>query len=545
MKMSVARVLIEYLKQTRVNCLFGLIGHSLFDITDALYSEPELKYVPVQHELSAAYAAEAYAKGTRRLGVCLASSGAGATNLLTGIAQAYKESSPVIAIAADVSGEVAGKGTSSWHEIPQQEIFRPITKMSATLRRGEDILDLLTEAVRQATAGKKGPVYLGIPRDLQSQEIEVPAPPWDACPSPAEKLDSSLIEKAVEELWRATSPTIIAGGGVYWSQGEGELQGLAELLSAPFGTTPSHKGLVSEDHPLSLGVLGSGAFPFANKACMESDLILAVGTTFSEALTLGYGNRVIPRAAKIIQVDVDPIEIGKIYPVKIGIPGDAKAVLGEMISRLNKKMGSKRTTSRRMERIAREKGEWREEMARRAQPVDAPVNQWHLYGALREAIHKDTVVVGEGGTQELLRRFIASSKVYQSGDFRAIGHGLPTAMGLKFAFPERQVVCVSGDGSFMMEMQELATLAALNIPIAIIIVHNSAYGNMKRDQLKRYGGRVIGTDLYLPDLCALASSFGLPAERVEKPPELLGAMKKVMAAGKPALLDVWCPIEEV
>lgn len=544
MKMSVARVLVKYLKETGVDCIFGLIGHSLFDITDALYSQRELKYVPVQHELSAAYAADAYAKGTRRLGACLASSGAGATNLLTGIAQAYKESSPVIAIASDVSRELAGKGSSSWHEIPQQEIFRPVTKMSATLKRAGDILDLLREAVRQATAGKKGPVYLGIPRDLQSQEVEVSAPPWDACPSPTYSVDSSLIEKAVEELRRAASPTIIAGGGVYWSQGEEEFQELAELLCAPFGTTPSHKGLVSEEHPLSLGVLGSGAFPFANKACMESDLILAMGTTFSEALTLGYGNRVIPRAAKIIQVDIDPLEIGKIYPVEIGIVGDAKAVLRELISRL-KKMGFKGITSPRMERIAREKKEWREQMARRARPADAPVNQWHLYGALREAIDEDTVVVGEGGTQELLRRFIAPSKVYQSGDFRAIGHGLPTAMGLKFAFPERQVVCVSGDGSFMMEMQELATLAALNIPIAIIIVHNSAYGNMKRDQLKRYGGRVIGTDLYLPDLCALASSFGVLAERVEKPPELLGAMKRATAAEKPALLDVWCPIEEV
>lgn len=544
MRMSVAKILIEYLKQTGVNCIFGLIGHSLFDITDALYSQRELKYVPVQHELSAAYAADAYAKGTRRLGVCLASSGAGATNLLTGIAQAYKESSPVLAIAADVAREVAGKGSSSWHEIPQEEIFRPVTKMSATLKRAGDILDLLREAVRQATTGKKGPVYLGIPRDLQSQEVEVPAPPWDVCLSPTYSVDSSLIEKAVQELNRAASPTMIAGGGVYWSQGEGELQELAELLSAPFGTTPSHKGLVSEEHPLSLGVLGSGAFPFANKACLESDLILAMGTTFSEALTLGYGNRVIPRAAKIIQVDVDPLEIGKIYPVEIGIVGDAKALLRELISRL-KKVGFKRTTSARMGRIAGEKKEWREEIARRAQPADAPVNQWHLYGALSEAIDEDTVVVGEGGTVELLRRFMARSKVYQSGDFRAIGHGLPTAMGLKFAFSERQVVCVSGDGSFMMEMQELATLAALNIPITIIIVHNSAYGNMKRDQLKHYGGRVIGTDLYLPDLCALASSFGVPAERVEKPSELLGTMKKVMAAAKPALLDVWCPIEEV
>ncbi|MBI4489619.1 MAG: thiamine pyrophosphate-binding protein, partial [Deltaproteobacteria bacterium] len=300
MKIPVAQVLIRYLKEIGTRYIFGVSGHSVFDITDALYGEPEIKYIPAQHELSAAYMADGYARGTRMLGVCLASSGAGATNLLTGIAQACKESSPVIALAADVSRRLGGKGASSWHEIPQEEIFKPITKMSLTLKRGEDILDVLNTVIREATTGRKGPVYLGIPRDLQREEVEVPSPPWAAPFSDANEIDSLLIKKAAEELSLAALPTIITGGGVYWSQGEEELKELAELLFAPFGTTPSHKGLISEDHPLSLGVLGTGAFSFANRVCLESDLILAVGTTFSEALTLGYGNRVIPKGVKII-----------------------------------------------------------------------------------------------------------------------------------------------------------------------------------------------------------------------------------------------------
>lgn len=544
MKIPVAQILIRYLKEIGTRYIFGVSGHSVFDITDALYGEPEIKYIPAQHELSAAYMADGYARGTRMPGVCLASSGAGATNLLTGIAQAYKESSPVIALAADVSRRLGGKGASSWHEIPQEEIFKPITKTSLTLKRGEDILDVLNAVIREATTGRKGPVYLGIPRDLQREEVEVPSPPWAAPSSDTNEIDSLLIKKAAEELSLAAFPTIIAGGGVHWSQGEEELKELSELLFAPFGTTPSHKGLISEDHPLSLGVLGTGAFPFANGVCLESDLILAVGTTFSEALTLGYGNRVIPNGVKIIQVDIDPLEIGKIYPVLLGIVGGAKMVLRELIVQL-KRIGFRKTLpSLRMERMAREKREWREEMARQGYPSDGPINQWHLYQALMGAICRDTAVVGEGGTVELLRRFVATSRVYHSGDFRAIGQGLSMGIGLKCAFPTKQVVCVSGDGSFMMEMQELATVMALGLPIVIIIVHNSAYGNMKRDQLKHYKGRIIGTDLYLPDLCALAVSFGAYAERVERPSELPAAIERAMAAEKPALLDVLCPIEE-
>lgn len=541
--MSVAQILVRYLKEIGARYVFGVSGHSVFDITDALYLEQGLKYVPAQHELSAAYMADGYARGTRTLGVCLASSGAGATNLLTGIAQAYKESSPVIALAADVATEVSGKGSSSWHEIPQEEIFRPITKMCTTVRHPEKILDVVRDAVQEATQGRKGPVYLGIPRDLQRVEVEVGPPPWLEPSLTVHRVDSRLIKEAAETLKHAASPAIIAGGGVYWSQAEDELRELAEVISSPFGTTPSHKGLISEEHPLSLGVLGTGAFSFANRACLESDVILAVGTTFSEALTLGYGNRVIPEAARIIQIDIDPREISKIYPVHLGIVGDAKMVLGELVAELKRFGFRKAPHSPRMERIAREKKEWREEMERRGRPSGGPINQWQLYHAIRRAIRHDAIVLGEGGTVQLLHRFVATSRVYHSGDFRAIGHGLSMAIGLQCAYPTKQVVCVSGDGSFMMEMQELATAMALRLPITLLIVHNSAYGNMKKDQLKHYGGRIIGTDLYLPDLCALASSFGAHAERVERPTELEGAIARALAAGKPALLDVLCPVE--
>jgi len=546
MKMSVSQILVRYLKEIGVRYIFGLSGHSIFGITDAIYLEPEMKFVSTQHELSAAYMAAGYAKGTRTLGVCLVSSGAGATNLLTGIALAYKESCPVLALAADVSREVSGKGASSWHEIPQEAMFKPITKLSRTLKRGEDIIDDLREAVRQAKTGRKGPVYLGIPVDIQKEMVDIASPPWGETPdSLTYEVNPLLIEKVSHELTSAVSPTILLGGGVHWSQCEEEVKELAELLGAPFGTSPSHKGVVSEEHPLSLGVFGFGSFPFANKVCVESDLIFAVGTTFSEGTTLVYGNRVIPSGVKIIQVDTDSREIGKIYPVSIGIVGDAKEVVRQIISQIKKSGFHRPETSPRLERVAEEKRAWTEELIRRGTPTDDPITQWNIYHALKEAINEDTIVVGEGGTGELLHRYVATSRVYHSGDFRAIGDGIGEAIGLKFAFPDKSVVIVSGDGSFMLEMQELATAMALGIPIVVIVVHNSAYGNMKRDQIRHYGNRVIGTDLYLPDLCALAHTFGAHSVRVEKAVDLVTEIRSAMAVGKPALLDVICPIEGI
>ena len=542
MKSTVARLIVRFFKEAGVSHIFGVSGHSIFDITDALYGNPEIRFVPAMHEGPAAYMAAAYAKAKRGLGVCLASSGAGSTNLLTGIAYAYKESIPLIALSSDVRSREAGKGASSWHEIPQREMFEPVTKMSVTLK-GESALDSLREAVRHATTGRKGPVYIGVPRDVQNLEVELPEPPWLPKLPPPLAPDSAAVQRAAEELKEAAAPVIIAGGGVYWARAEAELKELAEILGAPFATTPSHKGLVSEEHPLSLGALGFGAFPFANSFCLESDLVLAIGATFSEALTLGYGNKVIPEGAKIIQVDNDRGEVGKIYPVRDAVVGDAKIVLRELINLL--KRSERRKNSARLEQLARAKRAWREKLESHDYGAEGPIDQWHVYRALKEATGEETIVVGAGGTTELVRRFIAPAYVFHSGDFRAIGAGLATSIGLSFAFPGRPVACVTGDGSFMLETQEMAAAAAWNLPISIIVVRNSAYGNMKRDQIRHWGGRVIGTDLNLPDLCALAAAYGVEAQRIERPSELPPAIKQSLALGKPSLLDVVCPIEGI
>ncbi len=295
---------------------------------------------------------------------------------------------------------------------------------------------------------------------------------------------------------------------------------------------------------MSLGVLGFGAFPFANPFCLKSDLILAVGVTFSEGLTLGFGDKVIPPKAKIIQVDSDPRELGKIYPAHLPILGDAKAALGGLLARLKKARVEKKNPAR-LDQLREEKNSWHEKILGYADEGQERIHQWHVYRALKESVSEDAVVVGAGGTAELMRRFVAPSYAYHSGEMRAIGFGLSTSIGLSLAFPSRPVVCVTGDGSFMLESQELATAAAMQLPISIIVVRNDAYGNMKRDQIKHHGGRVIGTELHLPDLCALAGAYRIEAERVAQPKALLPAVKRALAARKPVLLDVICPIEGI
>ena len=544
MKMTVARILARFLNEIGVRHVFGLIGHSLFDITDALYQEPNVEFVQAQHELAASYMAASYAKGTRSLGVCMGSSGAGATNLLTGVALAYKESCPVLAIAADVDRDMSGKGTSSWHEIPQAEIFRPVTKMSVTVERPGDVVYLLKEAVRTATHGRKGPIYMGFPRDIQNEEVEVPPPPWGLpARDSSSTVDPLLIQRAVDDIAHAARPVLIAGGGVHWANCAADVMELAELMNAPVGSTPSQKGVLPEDHSLSLGVIGFGSAPYARKACADSDLILALGTTFSEGLTQGYGNRTIPVSAKIIHVNIDPREIDKIYPATTGIAGDAKRVVRELIAGLRANGFPRTGSAARVETIKGEKAAWFEDRARQNQSSDGAINQRRLYAALREAMSDDTLVVAAGGTGEALANFVVNSTVYHSGDFRAIGVGMAMAIGLKIAFPDRPVVTVSGDGSLMLEINELATAVARNLPIVVIVIHNGAYGNMKRDQIRHYNGRVIGTELMLPDLCAVAEAFGAYAARVERPSELVQAIGTALAARRPALLDVICPIE--
>lgn len=541
---TVAESLVRFLREQGVSHVFGVSGHSVFDVTDAIYQEPGIDFVPAQIEIGAGYMADGYARGTRGLGVCLVSAGAGVTNALSPLAQAYKESYPVLFISSDVSTRVAGKGRSSWHGIPQQETFAPMTRKSMTLRRPEDVFDVLRDAVQTVLTPPYGPVYLGIPRDLQTARVDQPDPGWAQVQRPEPRVaDPRLIRQATDLLLQAAAPVILIGGGAHWARCEAEVLQLAELLGAPVGTSHSYKGFISEDHPLALGNVGGAGAPFANAICAESDVILGIGTSFSEDTTHGFGHRVIPAGARIVQIDVDPSEMGKTYPVEVGIVADAKHALNQILAALGAEAPSRASRTARLERLQQAKREWSGEQAGRGAVSDGPITRGQLFHTVRQAVKDDAVIVAEGLENVLAQRFMARSPVYSSGDFRAIGGGLGTALGLQCAFPDKQVVVVAGDGSFMMELQELATAVQAHLPVKVVVEHNGAYGNMRNDQIRSYGGRVIGTELHVPDLVALAAAFGVYGARVEKPADLAPALRAALAADGPALLDVLLPFE--
>jgi len=544
MKLPVARVLSRFLREAGIEYVFGVSGHPLFDITDAIYQEPGLEFVPAQQELAAAYMANAYASAGRRPSACMGSAGPGVTNLLTGVAEAWKEGVPLFAIGADVENSVMGRGPSSWHELPQAEVMAPVTKLSRTLRDPNQVLDTLREAHCLMLSGRYGPIYLGFPPDVQEAEVEVPDGPWlTPLPKPA-PADSAVIERAASELAAAKAPVVLIGGGVHWSDAGSEVLALAELLAAPVATSHADKGILSEEHSHVAGVAGYGGYAFADTAIKQADLILAVGTTFSEGLTSRYGHRLIPEGVRIVQIDVEPAEIGKNYPAEIGIVGDAKQALSALIeASRSRQQANLPERQARLERLGQAKRELFAEIARRGSASGGPITHWHVEHQVRQALRSDARVVAAGCTGEITSRFVAPEPVYQSGDFRAIGHGMCSAIGIKHALPNRQVVTITGDGSFMMELAELATASRTGYPDVVVVVDNAAYGGMKRDQVRHYDGHVIGVDLQLPDFEQLARAHSLYGRRVTTPAELPRAIEEALANPRPSLLDVVCPVE--
>jgi acetolactate synthase-1/2/3 large subunit len=326
--------------------------------------------------------------------------------------------------------------------------------------------------------------------------------------------------------------------GVYWSGAQNEVQKLAELLTAPIATSYTAKGIFPEDHPLALGCVGAGGRPYARKFFLESDLILALGTTFSEGTTAGFSRRVIPDNASIIQIDIDPDELGRNYPTRLSMQADVKAALRAIIAsiRSRKPSASAAFDGPRAQTIRDAKQAWQSErndlIANRGMTKDGVLK------TLNELLSGRETLVTSGMTGDLLRNVDVSCPVVHAGEFRAIGTALATSLGVKLGLPNSRVVCVTGDGSFMMEQQELATARLHNIPVLIIVLRNNSYGGMKRDQIEHYGGRVIGTELFVPDLARLAELFGAKGLTLSRPDEVRPVLEKSLQSDDLVLVDI-------
>jgi acetolactate synthase I/II/III large subunit len=534
---NLAETVIEYLSSRNVRHIFGVLAHTSFALGDAIAKRTHMRFVNAQHDGGAGNMALGYARAAKQPAVCLVSAGGGATNIVTAVAQAYKESVPLFVISSDIDTAASAKGAwSSFHGMEHVRLFQPITKQSVKLERVEELGSLLDSLFRQTTRGRQGPVFLIIPEDLQHSSLPEPLSFAPTAEPVAPAMNPRSVELAVDLLLQAKAPVVLAGTGVDWAGAREELCELAELLSLPVAASYTAKGVFPENHPLALGCLGFGGRPYARKFFQQSDLILALGATFSEGTTMRFGHEIIPAGAKIIQIDTDPDELGRNYPTELSIQADAKIALRAIIDGVKNRQPKPTSSGSKAQEIQSAKQAWRNELEQRA--AKGGLTYESVMKALNELLTGKEILTTSGMTGDTLRGIDAVTPIIHAGEFRAIGTALATAMGVKLGHPDARVICVTGDGSFMMEQQELATASYHKIPIFVLILRNNAYGGMKRDQMKTYGGRVIGTELFIPDLPRLAELYGARGVSITRSEELKPAFQQALASDDFVIVDV-------
>ena len=539
--MTGSRALFEALKAEGVRHIFGIPGGAIIPVYDALYDEHEIVHILTRHEQAAAHAADGYARALGKPGVCMTTSGPGATNLTTGILNAYMDSSPVVAI----SGQVPTKtlGTDAFQEADMLSVMLPVTKHNFIVHTVEELPATIRLAFRTAMSGRPGPVHIDLPKDVQvsSADLKIPAEiTYDKLP----KLepDPEDVRMAVRMMVSAAQPVIYAGGGVIWSGASAELVQLAELLGAPVVTSLMGKGAIPEDHPLSLGMLGMHGRMAANLAVTECDLLVGIGVRFSDRAT-GDVRHFAPRA-KIIHVDIDRVEIGKNVRVDLPVIADAKLFLRAVLAGL-RLQAQKGRTSEWLERIER----LRRDLSPRMDYDEVPIKPQRAVKEIMEVLGADGIVVTEVGQCQMWaahfyqvrrpRHFISS------GGLGTMGFGFPASIGAKVARPECDVVNIAGDGSFLMNSQEMATAVVNRINVVSCIFNNGYLGMVKQWQDLFYGKRRSAVDLRgSPDFVRLAEAYGGWGDRATRPGEIGPKLREALKSGKPAILDIPIDPEE-
>jgi acetolactate synthase-1/2/3 large subunit len=541
--MKGAEAMMKALEAENVKVLFGYPGGQLLPFYDALY-QSDLLHILTRHEQAAAHAADGYARASGDVGVCVATSGPGATNLVTGVATAHADSSPVVALTGQVPTKLIGN--DAFQEIDALGIFMPITKHNFQIQKTSEIPKIFRKAFEIAKTGRPGAVHVDLPKDVQDDDLDL-----EKYPIPAEinlqgykptKFGHPLqIKKAAELMKIAQRPVIIAGGGVQIANATPELIKLSEYAQIPVCTTLMGKGVFPEEHPLSLGMVGMHGTQSSNYSVYESDVLIAIGCRFSDRIT-GDLSSFAPNT-KVIHIDIDPAEIGKNVGVDIPIVGDAKAILKDILIHLMKKEMVNKT-------------EWMEnvkKLQKKSMPVmefdNTPIKPQkvikEMMAALREVdpgLTNTVLTTDVGQNQMWMAHYFQTSapkSFLSSGGQGTMGFGFPAAIGAKFARPDANVIAVTGDGGFLMNSQELATIAEYEIPVIVVIFDNRTLGMVYQWQNLYYGKRQCAVHLgETPDFLKLAESYGIGALRVEKPEDINEAFKTALNSGKPYLLDI-------
>lgn len=541
-QVSGAYALIDSLVRHGVKHIFGYPGGAILPIYDELYKAEEkglLQHILVRHEQGASHAADGYARATGEVGVCFATSGPGATNLVTGIATAQMDSIPMVAITGQVTR--AAIGTDAFQETDIHGITLPIVKHSYVVRDANQMAQIVAEAFHIASTGRPGPVLIDVPKDVGLEEIDyIPVEPGDV------KIpgfvtygegDEHQVEAAIALLKNAERPLLYVGGGAITSGAHAEIKELAEFFSAPVTTTLMGKGAVDEHHPLSVGMLGMHGTAYANFAVSECDLLVCIGARFDDRVT-GKLDKFASRA-KVIHIDIDPAEVGKVRSPEVPINGDVKAVMQQMLTKVKNDSPHDAGGSQ----------AWRDQIAewKKDYPLTAPIyadeiSPQSVIVELAKQAPNAYYTTDVGQHQMWAAQFLKNGprQWISSAGLGTMGFGLPAALGAQVALPDEQVICVSGDASFQMCLQELAVLAQYGINAKTVVLNNGWQGMVRQWQQTFFGERYSSSNMSagMPDFVMLAEAFGVKGMRVSRPDEMSDAIAQMLAHDGPVLLEV-------
>ena len=530
MQLNGSDIIMECLLEQGVDTVFGYPGGAVLNIYDALYKySDKIRHIETAHEQGAAHAADGYARATGRVGVCIATSGPGATNLVTGIATAYMDSVPVVAITGNVNRDLLG--LDSFQEVDITGVTMPITKHNYIVKDVNQLAGTIREAFRLASEGRKGPVLVDIPKDISAQLCEY-TPKTPEAPKTFPLPQEFRFEKALELLEKAERPFLYTGGGVLSSSASEEVAQLAEKLDAPVASSLMCQGGFDQTNPRYMGMLGMHGTKTAALALQNCDLFVAVGTRFSDRVTCNAD--LFARHCPIIQIDIDPAEFNKNIEVDVKLKGDAKAIVQELLNRLAQKEHKNW-----MADIAR----WQEEYPLVQLPgQEGTVTPQQVLETLDRLTNGEAILATEVGQHQMwaaqFYRFRNPRQFISSGGLGTMGFGLGAALGAQVGVPEKQVVNIAGDGSFHMNCNELSTLSKYGIPVIELIFNNQVLGMVRQWQKLFYGGRFSQTTLEKKtNYELLAEAFGVKALTISSPEEVEPVLKEALATEGPVLIN--------
>ncbi len=543
-QLSGAQIFVDCLKREKVDTIFGFPGGAVLNLYDELFRS-DIRHYLVRHEQAAVHMADGYARATGKVGVCLVTSGPGATNTVTGLATAYMDSIPVVVLCGQVPTPLIGN--DAFQEADILGITRSCTKHNYLVKSIKDLGRIMREAFHIARTGRPGPVVVDIPKDITAEVtgyqpvLKVDIPGYN----PTTEGHSGQIERALDLLVKAERPLLYVGGGIIISNAYRELKRFAERFRLPVTMTLMGLGGFPGDHPLSLGMLGMHGTCRANMAISNADLVIAIGARFDDRVT-GRIDKFAPHA-KIVHIDIDPTSISKNVVVDIPVVGDARKVLQQILQILKKAKYAKVKTPKRTEWVNKIEA-WKREMTL-AYSMDGELKPQYVVEKIYEVTRGEALITTEVGQNQMWAvqyyHFKRPRMLFTSGGLGTMGYGLPAALGVQVARPNKLVIDIAGDGSIQMNSQELATAVQYDLPVKVAILNNGYLGMVRQWQELFYDKRYAAVDSSAqPDFVKLAEAYGAVGLRATKAEEVVPVLKEAIATPKPVIIDFRVSREE-